>query len=169
MYRHIKGSENSAPPKKKTRWVILPFSVWHGNSMTHTKIIPIRATIVWFWFWKHVQICGTIFVKRKCELLRSEKNWLNSSQRLITYFENDTNRSALFRFQFGTKNLNCETILVNMECELLKSAKKRDRAVFGLQLWVQNMEYTKTALLSLYIWLIFNNAHTILTRIISQF
>ncbi len=81
---------------------------------THTNIVVVWATIFRFWFWKHIQICETIVVKMTCRLLKSDKNWLNRSQSLITYFENDANWSALSRFRFWIKNWNCETILVKM-------------------------------------------------------
>jgi hypothetical protein len=88
------------PPIKQTWWVIHPAQVWRGNSITHTKIVTVRATIVRFLFQKHVRICETILVKMTCELLKFDKNWLNRRQSLFTYFQNDANWSALFGFWF---------------------------------------------------------------------
>jgi hypothetical protein len=46
MYRHIKGSENAPPLKKKKNDDHLPYSVWQENSLMHTKIIAVRVTLV---------------------------------------------------------------------------------------------------------------------------
>ncbi len=121
------------PPKKNTRWIIFLFSVWRGNSMTHTNNVAFQATIVWFWFRKHVQICETILIKMTCKSLKSElsdNNWLNRSQSLIIYFENDANRSALF---YSISILNrklSETILVKMVCDFLNLSKNKGTALF---------------------------------------
>ncbi len=62
-------------------------------------------------------------------------------------FWNDTKWATLFRLWFWLE--------------------KRERTLFCVQIWVQSIEYTKT-LLSLY-FLPFNNLHTVLKRIVSQF
>ncbi len=52
------------------------------------------------------------------------------SQSSIMYFENNTNRSALFRFWFWIVNRNCETILFKMVCKLLNLSKSKGTALF---------------------------------------
>jgi hypothetical protein len=39
---------------------VVVFWFWLGNSMAHTKIVAVRATLVRFLFRKHKWICGTI-------------------------------------------------------------------------------------------------------------
>ncbi len=102
-------------PKKEEEWVILLFSVWRGNLMMHTKIIAIRATIVQFWFRKHVQIHKTILVKMTCKSWKSHKNCSNRSQSLIMYFENYANQH--FRFRFWIENPN--PIIVALKAKIL--------------------------------------------------
>ncbi len=130
---------------------------------THTNIVVAWATIFRFWFWKHIQICETIVVKLMCRLLNSDKNWLNRSQSLITYFENDANRSALSRFRFWIKIWNCETILVKM---MSKNKRIALFFVYSLECTAWN---TQKTVLSLYFLKDFYTLHTILTRIVSQF
>jgi hypothetical protein len=116
------------PPPKKKRWVILSFSIWCGNSLTHPKIVNVRATVVRFWFQNYVQICET--KQNEVESLKSNKNCSNRSQSLFTYFENEASRSALLRIWFWRENWNCETILVKMVCKLLISTKNKGIALF---------------------------------------
>ena len=49
------------------------FLFWLGNSMAHTKIVAVRATLVRFLFRKHEWICETILVKLPCESLKSDE------------------------------------------------------------------------------------------------
>ncbi len=71
MFCHRKGSE-WRPTQKNDTMNHPPCSVWHGNSMMHTKIITIGTTKAEFWFRKHVQICETIHVKRMCKSSKSD-------------------------------------------------------------------------------------------------
>ncbi len=101
------------PPKKKTRWVILPCLVWRGNSMKLTKIIVVRATVV-----------GFLILKKDLNL------WGNPRKHERT-FENNAVRAAEVAFWFWIYIQNWETILVKMMCELLKSSKNKG-------IWVDN-------------------------------
>jgi hypothetical protein len=79
---------------------VVLFWFWLGNSMAHTKIVAVRATLVQFLFRKHEWICGTVLLKLTCESLKSDENCSNRSQFLVTYFKNYANQTALVGFRF---------------------------------------------------------------------
>ncbi len=68
------------PPTQKKTMSFPPCSVWPGNSMTHTKIIAVRASLVQFWFQKQIEIRVTIPVKMKRESFKFNENFSNMSQ-----------------------------------------------------------------------------------------
>ncbi len=51
------------------------------TSLTNTKIVAVRATLVGFLFRKEVWLCETILVKMKCKFSKSDKNWANKSKK----------------------------------------------------------------------------------------
>ncbi len=80
---------------RRLRAVVVPYSPLPMKrsvytSMTHTKIVAVRARIVEFCFQKHIQICETILIKMTHESLKSNKNLLNMSLTLTSYFKINT-------------------------------------------------------------------------------
>ncbi len=68
----------NAAPTEKDAMSHPPCSVW--CSMTHSKIVAVRAMVVGVWFWKQARIYETVLVKMTQESLKSDENCLNRSQ-----------------------------------------------------------------------------------------